>query len=97
MDLLAEYRTVLLRPAIRRRHALSEAEVDDLLSEMTALAGFREVRPVSEAERRRDEHLVRLLVAAPDAVLVTGDRQLRARPRPGTRVLSPRAFLSRTR
>lgn len=97
VDLLAEYRTVLLSPPIRRRHGLPEAEVDDLLSEVAALAAFREVRRVSEAERRKDEHLFRLLAAAPEAILVTGDERLRAALSARTEALSPRLFLSRRR
>jgi putative PIN family toxin of toxin-antitoxin system len=97
VDLLAEYRAVLLRPAILRRHGLSETEVDNLLSEITALAAFREVQPVSEAERRKDVHLLRLQAAAPEAILVTGDERLRAGVPPGIKALSPRAFLSRRR
>ncbi len=95
MDLLAEYRTVLLRPAIRRRHGLSEAEVDDLLAELTALAAFRDVPSVTAAERRRDEHLLRLQAAALEATLLTGDKRLRAAMPRGVEALSPRAFLSR--
>lgn len=97
MDLLSEYRTVLVRPAIRRRHGLSEEEVDDLLAEITALAAFRQTPPASEAERRKDEHLLRLLSAEPGAVLVTGDERLRAGLPSGTNALSPRVFLARRR
>ncbi|HUM02595.1 MAG TPA: putative toxin-antitoxin system toxin component, PIN family [Thermoanaerobaculia bacterium] len=94
MDLLAEYRTVLLRPAIRRRHGLSEEQVDDLLGEIAALAAFRQTLSASEAERRKDEHLRRLLSAAPEAVLVTGDERLRAGLSPGIQALTPRDFLA---
>ena len=34
LDLLAEYHEVLLRPAIRRRHGLTDAEVDVVLTEL---------------------------------------------------------------
>ena len=97
MDLLAEYRTVLLRPAIRKRHGLSEAEVDELLGEIAEFAAFREAGSVSDAERRKDIHLHRLLSAAEGAILVTGDEALRAGAAAGVEVLSPREFLARRR
>ncbi len=40
--LLAEYREVLLRPAIMERHGLTEAQVDTVLEELVLNAGFRE-------------------------------------------------------
>jgi putative PIN family toxin of toxin-antitoxin system len=97
MDLLSEYRTVLLRPAIRRRHGLFDQQVDDLLAEIAALAAFRQTLPASEAERRKDEHLRRLFSAAPEAVLVTGDERLRAGLSPGIEAVTPRDFLARKR
>lgn len=96
-DLLAEYRTVLLRPAIRKRHGLSEAEVDVLLGDIAEMAAFRETEPVSNAERRKDLHLHRLLSAAEGAILVTGDERLRRSVPPGVEALSPNSFLSRRR
>ena len=36
--LLAEYRAVLLRPALTQRHGLSEPEIDQILIELTANA-----------------------------------------------------------
>jgi predicted nucleic acid-binding protein len=36
VELLAEYRDVLLRPKIQRRHQLAQAEVDVLLTEIAA-------------------------------------------------------------
>jgi uncharacterized protein len=97
MDLLAEYRTVLLRPAIRKRHGLSDADVDELLGEIAEIAAFRETVPASGAERRKDVHVYRLLSAAKGAILVTGDEALHALPPAGVEVLSPREFLSRRR
>ena len=97
MDLLAEYRTVLLRPAIRRRHGLSEGDVDELLAEIAEIAAFRETEPVSDAERRKDRHLHRLLSSVKGAILVTGDDALRASVPDGVNVLSPREFLTRRR
>ena len=81
--LLAEYRGVLLRPAIVARHGLTEAEVDAVLEAIVVNAGWRECAE-AEADRtpaatrapRGDAHIVALLDAEPAAVLVTGDRAL---------------------
>jgi predicted nucleic acid-binding protein len=40
--LLAEYRDVLLRPAIMECHGLTEAQIDTVLEELVLNAGFRE-------------------------------------------------------
>ena len=93
VELLAEYRAVLLRPKIRQRHGLSVAEVDVLLTEIAANGAVLEVEPAAGGARRGDDHLWRILEAAPSAVLVTGDRRLVETPRAGTRALSPRAFV----
>ncbi|MCE5253014.1 MAG: PIN domain-containing protein [Actinomycetia bacterium] len=95
-SLLAEYREVLLRPAIAERHGLTEAEIDIVLEEVVVNAALREPRsaepPMAMAETgpagasvaagraaaapHGDEHLIALLTAVPEAVLVTGDHRL---------------------
>ncbi|MHB9148962.1 MAG: PIN domain-containing protein [Thermoleophilia bacterium] len=93
-SLLAEYRGVLLRPAIMERHGLTEAEIDTVLEEVVLNASLREPgfaeRPVAQAGPAEvsaaaetvesapsgDEHLIALLTAVPEAVLVTRDRRL---------------------
>jgi putative PIN family toxin of toxin-antitoxin system len=96
VDLLAEYRAVLVRPAIRRRHGLGDAEVDVILTELALNGTMHE--PASSGEAladAADRHLWALLEHAGAAVLVTGDHALRRRaPEPG-RVVSPREFLAR--
>ncbi len=95
LELLAEYREVLLRPRIRRRHGLAAPDVESLLTEL-ALNGSvhdppRVTGPVPDFG---DRHLWALLQSDPAAVLVTGDDALlHHTPEPG-RVLSPRRFLS---
>lgn len=84
-ELLAEYRAVLLRPAIATRHGLIETEVDAFLEGIVANAGWRE--PVASQDAPPavppppivpgDEHVLALLEAEPRATLVTGDRRLR--------------------
>jgi predicted nucleic acid-binding protein len=101
VELLAEYRAVLLRPKIRRRHGLSPAEVDALLTEVAANGVVpspqpspvgRGSRPAGRAARKGDDHLWRILAAAQSTLLVTGDRRLVERPVGGSRVMTPREF-----
>jgi predicted nucleic acid-binding protein len=75
--LLAEYREVLLRPAIVRRHGLTQADVDVLLEELVLNARLHEPVPgTADSSVPGDEHVVALLRAVPGAVLVTGDHRL---------------------
>lgn len=92
VDLLAEYRAVLLRPKIRRRHRLTEAEIDSLLTEITANGRVRDRASEHLDNEDGDEHLRGLLNAEPDSILVTGDQALLKRV-PTQRGLSPRAFV----
>ena len=90
IDLLAEYRAVLQRPRIRQRHGLMPRDVDRILTEIAANGALREV---DQAATRGDAHLWRLLAAEPEAILVTGDRRLAARPAGAGRVILPRTFV----
>lgn len=89
--LLEEYRSVLLRPKLRRAHCLSEAEIDMLLTEITANAVWREPPDdaVHPAPDSGDDHLWALLASEPSSVLVTGDRLLLEKPRPGSTIVAP--------
>lgn len=94
IDLLAEYRRVLMRPKVRRRHALSSNEIDRILEGIAETAIVREPDPdAAPAPDRGDDHLWSLLGAVTGAVLVTGDALLRAKPPEGRSVISPRAFV----
>jgi uncharacterized protein len=94
LELLAEYREVLLRPKIRTRHRLSEAGVDAVLTELAANGSVVELAtPSRERKKRSDEHVWALLAAAAGAVLVTGDRRLIEAPARGARVVTARAFV----
>lgn len=94
VELLAEYRTVLLRERIRSRHGLAMAEVDALLEALATdavvvdIAGRKETAPDPG-----DDFLWRLLAARSGAGLITGDNALLKRPPPRTRVISPRAWV----
>ena len=94
VDLLAEYRTVLLRPAVMQRHGLSADEVDELLEHLAQLAAVREaVEPPEQPPDPGDLHLWALLAATPGAALVTGDRELLEHPPSFARVVSATDFV----
>jgi predicted nucleic acid-binding protein len=91
--LLAEYREVLLRPRIQRRHGLTEEELDVILTQITSNGIVREAPPVPErAPDPKDNHLWELLATHPGAVLVTADRLLHQRPPSFGAVLPVRTF-----
>jgi putative PIN family toxin of toxin-antitoxin system len=93
-DLIAEYRTVLLRPGIKRLHGLAEEEVDRILSELVLNGAMRTPpRAHERAPDPGDQHLWDLLATEPRAVLVTGDQDLADNPPPFARIVSPREFV----
>ena len=69
-DLLAEYRDVLLRPAIARAHGRDPADIDDLLTQLAFQCAYREVE---SSDLRGDAHLFSLLEVEARARLVSGD------------------------
>jgi predicted nucleic acid-binding protein len=90
VELLAEYRAVLLRQKIRRRHGLSPKEVDVLLTEIAANGTFIDVEAPAGAIRG-DDHIWRILAAMP-CVLVTGDKRLARHAVGRARVMGPREY-----
>lgn len=90
-ELLKEYRNVLLRPKISQRHGLNEKEIDQLLTEITANAIWREIPDPSSYPfpDPRDAHLWALLSSEPASILITGDRLLMEKPMTKTSVISP--------
>ena len=94
-ELLAEYRSVLLRPKLTKLHGLAEAEVDRLLVELTANAMWREPKPASPAPDRGDDHLWALLGAYAVSILMTGDRLLLKNPPTRSSVISPKTCVDR--
>lgn len=95
VELLAEYRAVLLRPKIRAVHGLSAAEIDEVLTAIAASAAIREPGPPPDGvPDPNDAHLRALLACQPGATLVTGDQALLAAPLASTRVLTPADFAS---
>ncbi len=92
IELLAEYRDVLLRPKIAGAHGLSAGEVDRLLATLACHAVVRELGLLpAEHAPRSDEHVVALLAYDPRAILITGDRALAHQI--GARAVTPREFL----
>jgi len=88
--LLAEYRVVLLRPAIAKAHGLTADEVDEILIRLAANAVIRE--PATRASGPAgDVHLFELLVTEPTALLVSGDAKVLRHA--GARGRTPRALL----
>ncbi len=94
VPLLAEYRTVLLRPRVCSFHGLTEAEVDRILTRLVENGTVREPgSSTTAAPDPGDDHLWALLDTVPAAVLVTGDRALLDDPPEGRSVISPRSFV----
>jgi len=89
VELLAEYRGVLLRPKIRHRHQLSEDEVDRILTDLAA--NGIPVRLGPQVPLTGDDYLRWVLESDSSAVLITGDAAL-AKPL-GKRARSPRSFM----
>ena len=91
--LLAEYRTVLVRPALRKLHRLTVVEVETLLTDIAqhAIVLVPVVGPASPDAG--DQLLWDLLAAKPELLLVTGDKALQRDAVMRSRVLSPQAFI----
>jgi putative PIN family toxin of toxin-antitoxin system len=95
VELLAEYRSVLLRKKIRSRHGLDEAQIDTILTAVAENAVIYEpADPPSYPPDHGDLHLWALLAARPGAILVTGDQALVDNPPDWASVVTPRTFLS---
>lgn len=92
--LLAEYRSVLLRPALRKLHGLSVTEVDVVLTDIAQHAILLAPEPSAlRAPDPGDQFLWDLLVARPDLQLVTGDKALLKDAAMQGRVCSPLTFI----
>ena len=91
--LLQEYREVLLRPKLRKLHGFSKAEVDQILSEITANAIWREPAESRSAPDPGDDHLWSLLQST-DAILVTGDQLLLDNPPRAASTILPKTCVT---
>lgn len=94
--LLAEYGEVLLRPAIVQRHGLTQADVDVVLEELVLNAQLHEPAPATaDSPVPGDEHVIALLRAVTEAVLLTGDHLFRAAVARSGPALTPAEFAAR--
>ena len=91
--LLAEYRAVLVRPALRKQHGLTVTEVETLLTDIAHHAIVLAPAVGSPAPEPGDQLLWNLLAARENPLLVTGDQALQDDAAMRARVLSPRAFV----
>ncbi len=97
--LLAEYRTVLVRPALRKLHGLTVAEVEALLTDIAqdAIVPVPMAVPVAPAAQPApdpgDHGLRDLLAARADLLLATGDKALLADRGMQPRVVTPLSFV----
>ena len=97
--LLAEYRTVRVRPTLRKLHGLTFAEVDAILSDLAQHAIVWVPAPVPAAPRvpdPGDQLLWDLLSAKADLLLVPGDKLLLRDAGMKGRVMSPSALVAAT-
>lgn len=92
-DLLAEYRSVLLRPRLMRKHGLDETELDELLTEIAANGTHRESQSSPPSPDPNDAHLLALLDCEPRAVLVSGDELTLNAVTPRSRSMTPRELV----
>jgi uncharacterized protein len=94
--LLAEYRTVLVRPNLRKLHGLTVAEVEAILTDLAQHAIVLVPVAAPPAPDPGDQLLWDLLSARADLVLITGDKLLLRDAGMRGRVISPNAFVSAT-
>ena len=94
--LLAEYRTVLVRPNLRKLHGLTVAEVESILTDLAQYAIV--LNPASAAAPPApdpgDQLLWDLLANRADLLLVTGDKLLLQDVGMQGRVISPQVFMA---
>ncbi len=91
--LLAEYRTVLVRPGLRKLHGLTVAEVETLLTDIAQHAIVLVPVAAPPAPDPGDQLLWELLAARADLLLVTGDKALQRDAGMQSRVVSPQSFV----
>lgn len=94
--LLAEYRTVLVRPNLRKLHGLTVAEMETILTELAQHAIVLSPTPgtAPPAPDPGDQLLWDLLATRGDLLLVTGDKLLLQDSGMQGRVMSPQGFVA---
>jgi len=91
--LLAEYRAVLVQPALRKLHGLTVTEVETLLTDIAQHAIVLRPDVGPPAPDAGDQLLWDLLAARPELLLVTGDKELQGDAAMRPRVVSPQAYV----
>jgi uncharacterized protein len=91
--LLDEYRSVISRPKIAALHGLTEAEVDQVLVELTTNAVWRDPTAAQPAPDRGDDPLGALLSGHAGSIPITGDPLLLDEPPAGSSAISPGNWL----
>lgn len=94
--LVAEYRDVLNRPQLRKRHGLTRNEIESLLVSLAENAIVLEPVAGPTAPEPGDQHLWDLLASHDGLCLVTGDRALLESGNPPAPVFAPAAFAAST-
>jgi putative PIN family toxin of toxin-antitoxin system len=92
--LLAEYRTVLVRPNLRKLHGLTVGEVEVILTDLAQHAIVLAPVVATPAPDPGDQLLWELLASKADLLLVTGDKLLLRDAGMQGRVISPQAFVA---
>ena len=93
--LLAEYRSVLVRPVLRKLHGLTIAEVEVVLTDLAQHAIVLTPVAAPPAPDPGDQLLWELLATKDDVWLVTGDKLLLRDAGMQGRVMSPAEFENR--
>ena len=91
---LTEYRTMLLRPNLRKLHGLAIAEVDAILTDLAQHAIVLTPVAAPPAPDPGDQLLWELLAAKASLLLVTGDKLLLKDLGMRGRVISPHEFVA---
>ena len=92
--LLAEYRTVLIRPALRKLHGLTVAQVDAIVTDLALNAIVLTPVEAAPAPDPADQLLWGLLAVRTDLLLITGDKHSLRDAGMRGRVVSPRTFVA---
>lgn len=92
--LLAEYRDVLERSALRKLHGLSAGELQTVMVTLAEHAIVLNPVATLAAPDPGDQHLWELLAAHADIQLVTGDKLLRGKHAYTPRVITAQVFIT---
>ena len=94
--ILAEYREVLQRPRLARRHGLTDEEIDLALQTLRRISIYVDTtQPVQAVSDPDDDKFVECALAAEAEMIVSGDVDLlQLGAYGGVQILTPAAFVS---